>query len=110
MRFYDDDNEEDEFTEEEITLAKGFCDACDKGFPMAYNEDEYDIIISNLMFAGRCISSDAVAFGALRVIPCCMAMGHAAGAAAALMSEGRLTSREIDVSRVRQAVGIRKES
>jgi tetratricopeptide (TPR) repeat protein len=53
MRFYDDDNEEDEFTEEEITLAKGFCDACDKGFSMAYNEDEYDIIISNLMFSQK---------------------------------------------------------
>ena len=50
MKFYDDDNEEDEFTEEEITLAKGFCDACDKGIPTAYNEEEYDIIISNLMF------------------------------------------------------------
>ena len=53
MKFYDDDNEEDEFTEEEITLAKGFCDACDKGIPMAYNEEEYDIIISNLMFSQK---------------------------------------------------------
>ena len=53
MKFYDDDNEEDEFTEEEITLAKGFCDACDKGIPTAYNEEEYDIIISNLMFSQK---------------------------------------------------------
>ena len=53
MKFYDDDNEEDEFTEEEITLAKGFCDACDKGISKAYTEDEYDIIISNLMFSQK---------------------------------------------------------
>ncbi len=53
MKFYDDDNEEDEFTEEEITLAKGFCEACDKGIPTAYSEDEYDIIISNLMFSQK---------------------------------------------------------
>ena len=53
MKFYNDDNEEDEFTEEEITLAKGFCDACDKGIPTAYNEEEYDIIISNLMFSQK---------------------------------------------------------
>ena len=53
MKFYDDDNEEDEFTEEEISLAKGFCEACDKGIPTAYSEDEYDIIISNLMFSQK---------------------------------------------------------
>jgi tetratricopeptide (TPR) repeat protein len=53
MKFYDDDNEEDEFTEEEISLAKSFCEACDKGIPTAYNEDEYDIIISNLMFSQK---------------------------------------------------------
>ena len=53
MRFYDDDNEEDEFTEDEITLAKGFCESCDKGIPTAYDAEEYDIIISNLMFSQK---------------------------------------------------------
>ena len=53
MKFYDDDNEEDEFTEEEISLAKGFCDACDKGLPTKYMEEEYDVIISNLMFSQK---------------------------------------------------------
>jgi hypothetical protein len=56
MRFYNDDNEEDEFTEDEVTLAKGFCDSCDKGILTAYEAEEYDIIISNLMFLG-CIAS-----------------------------------------------------
>lgn len=53
MRFYPNDNEEDEFTEEEITLAKGFCDACDKGLYKDYDEEQYDIIISNLMFSQK---------------------------------------------------------
>ncbi|MBP5495609.1 MAG: hypothetical protein J6X98_00335 [Bacteroidales bacterium] len=53
MRFYDDVNEEDEFTEEEISLAKGFCDACDKGILMDYDEDQYDVIISHLMFSQK---------------------------------------------------------
>ena len=35
-----------------------------------------------------------------------MAMGHAAGIAAALMSETSLPSREIDVRRVQKVVGI----
>ena len=53
MRFYNDDNEEDEFTEDEVTLAKGFCDSCDKGILTAYEAEEYDIIISNLMFSQK---------------------------------------------------------
>lgn len=53
MKFYNDDNEEDEFSEEEITLANGFCDACDRGINKSYNEMEYDIIISNLMFSQK---------------------------------------------------------
>lgn len=43
--------------------------------------------IDNLMFAGRCISCDAVALGSLRVIPSCLGMGQAAGVAAALCVE-----------------------
>lgn len=35
-------------------------------------------------------------------------MGHAAGIAAALMSEKGVSGREIDVRRVRDAVGIHK--
>ncbi len=53
MKFYDDVNEEDEFTEEEISLAKGFCDACDKDAVPDYDEDQYDIIISHLMFSQK---------------------------------------------------------
>ncbi len=53
MKFYNDDNEEDEFTEDEISMANGFCEACDSGSIRDYDEEEYDIIISNLMFAQK---------------------------------------------------------
>ena len=53
MQFYPFDNEEDEFTAEEISLANGFCEACDKGILKEYDEDQYDVIISHLMFSQR---------------------------------------------------------
>lgn len=53
MKFYNDDNEEDNFSEDEIALANSFCEACDKGVPMVFDEEEYDIIISNLMFSQK---------------------------------------------------------
>ncbi len=63
----------------------------------------------NLLTAGRCISGDHRAHASYRVMRICMAMGHAAGIAAALMSEDGLPSRRIDIRRVQEAVGIRKE-
>lgn len=41
--------------------------------------------IPNLMFAGRILSADAVAFASVRGMPQCMAMGQATGTAAALV-------------------------
>lgn len=43
----------------------------------------------NLLVAGRCVSSDRLANSALRVQASCMAMGQAAGAAAALAAQGQ---------------------
>jgi hypothetical protein len=40
--------------------------------------------IENLMFAGRIISADAMAFASVRGMPQCMTMGQATGVAAAL--------------------------
>lgn len=40
--------------------------------------------ISNLMFAGRIVSADPLAFASVRGMPQCMAMGQATGTAAAL--------------------------
>jgi hypothetical protein len=47
--------------------------------------------IDNLLVAGRAISADAVAGSAIRMIPCCIVFGQAAGTAAAMaVKEGKL--------------------
>ena len=40
--------------------------------------------MQNLMVAGRCISTERTVQGSVRVMPTCLAMGEAAGLAAAL--------------------------
>lgn len=57
--------------------------------------------IENLMFAGRCISADAVALGSLRIIPTCMAMGQAAGVGAAVSLEDGVPPKCADVAKIR---------
>lgn len=47
--------------------------------------------MANIMVAGRCVSSDRLANSALRVQASCMAMGQAAGAAAALAVQKQTT-------------------
>lgn len=58
--------------------------------------------VSNLMFAGRCISVDDHVVGSTRVMVCCMAMGQAAGLAAAMaVCEGK-APKEVDVQDLRK--------
>lgn len=49
-----------------------------------------------LLLAGRCLSATSDAAGAVRVMPPCMAMGEAAGTAAALAVLGGLTPKTVD--------------
>jgi len=58
----------------------------------------------NFLVAGRCISSDRKANSALRVQASCMAMGQAAGAAAALAVKENKTINEIPVSIIKQYI------
>jgi hypothetical protein len=58
--------------------------------------------IDNLLVAGRCISATHTAFGSIRVMAACMAMGQGAGTAAALMAKNKQTSREMDVAVLRE--------
>ncbi len=58
----------------------------------------------NLIVAGRCVSSDRLANSALRVQASCMAMGQAAGIAAALAAQGDCSILDVPVQEVQQAI------
>ena len=57
---------------------------------------------SNLLVAGRCISAESEAAGAIRVMPPCMGMGQAAGVAAALSCRTKADVRELNVTELRR--------
>lgn len=53
--------------------------------------------IDNLMFAGRILSADPVAFASVRGMPQCMAMGQATGTAAALALHHGCAVQDVDI-------------
>ncbi len=53
--------------------------------------------VTNLLVAGRCISATLEAQGSVRVMPTCIAMGEAAGTAAAIAVRQRLLPKNINV-------------
>ncbi len=57
--------------------------------------------IEGLLLAGRCVSADSTAAGAIRVMPPCMAMGQAAGTAAAMSVKEGCTPRALDAQKLR---------
>ncbi|HIX91274.1 MAG TPA: FAD-dependent oxidoreductase [Firmicutes bacterium] len=62
----------------------------------------------NLLCAGRNISGDHRAHASYRVMNICMAMGHAAGLAAADISRHRRSSRDVDIRAIQKKLGIVK--
>ena len=58
----------------------------------------------NLIVAGRCISSTHEALGALRVVPNCMAMGQAAGTAAAMAVGENKEPRQITIEKLQRVL------
>jgi len=58
--------------------------------------------VDNLLVAGRCLSATSDAAGAVRVMPPCMAMGHAAGVAAAMSAQSGIVPAGIDVKALRE--------
>ena len=54
----------------------------------------------NLLVAGRCVSATHEALGAIRVQPICMAMGQAAGTAAAMCAKERIAPSALCVERL----------
>lgn len=60
--------------------------------------------VDQLLLAGRCLSADSTAAGAVRVMPPCMGMGQAAGTAAALSVMSGVTVRNLDVQHLRSVL------
>lgn len=58
--------------------------------------------VDNLLVSGRCISADHQAMAATRVMGTCMAIGQAAGTAAAMAAGQGVPAREVDVSALRE--------
>lgn len=62
--------------------------------------------IDNLLVAGRCLSADFSAQGAVRIIPNCYAMGQAAGVAATQCIKKRCTPRTLNMSSLDQKTAL----
>ncbi len=60
--------------------------------------------VNGLLVAGRCISGDHTALASYRIQSHCMALGEAAGTAAALCSETDTEPRALDIGQLRQAL------
>ena len=60
--------------------------------------------IENLMFAGRIVCADPIAFASVRGMPQCMTMGQATGTAAAIAIRNDLAVQEIGASEVVRAL------
>ncbi len=60
--------------------------------------------LDNLIVAGRCVSAESDAAGAIRVMPPCMAMGQAAGAAAAIAAREDCATHEVKYETLRAAL------
>jgi hypothetical protein len=57
--------------------------------------------LTNVLVAGRCISTDHLVQGSTRVMPVCLCMGEAAGAAAAMAATGSGKVHEVDTNELR---------
>jgi len=63
--------------------------------------------VDNLIVAGKCISASKEAFAAIRMMPCCIAMGEAAGVAAGIAVEDKKAFRDIDVDLLKRRLADR---
>lgn len=60
--------------------------------------------VENLLVAGRCVSASRVASGAIRPTAQCMALGEAAGIAAAMCAKAGITPAQLDVHALRRTL------
>ena len=80
---------------EYITIPEGKCYGIPYGCLVPENR-------SNLLTAGRCVSAECEAAGAIRVMPPCMGMGQAAGLAAAMAVKSGTDVRALDTAELRR--------
>jgi hypothetical protein len=59
-------------------------------------------VSKNFIVAGRCASTTGKALGSVRLMACCMALGQAAGTAAALASQGKIPPVKLDADTLRK--------
>lgn len=59
---------------------------------------------SNLLVAGRCICGSSEAAASYRVMPACVALGQAAGTAAAIAAEGGLNPENVPIDHLRKTL------
>lgn len=66
----------------------------------------YGAMVSNnidgLLVTGRCISTDSYALGVLRVMGACLALGEAAGTAAAIAVKDKVSVADVDVKKLQR--------
>ena len=60
--------------------------------------------IDHLLVADRCISATSEALASVRIMPSCMALGQAAGIAAAISAEKKIRPREITAKEIQAAL------
>lgn len=58
--------------------------------------------LDNVLVAGRCVSTDQKVHGSLRVMPGCFITGQAAGIAAALAAQQKISTHQVDVKDLQQ--------
>ena len=63
--------------------------------------------VDGLLIAGRCLSAESAAAGAVRVMPPCMAMGQAAGTAAAIAVKSHISVRSMNTDMLRNLLKAR---
>ena len=61
--------------------------------------------VENLLLSGRNISGSHLAHSNFRIMSVCIALGEAAGAAAAISIRDNVKLRDVDVKKIQQSVG-----
>ncbi len=73
-----------------------------------YFQVPYGIIlpqkVENLLVAGRCVAGDKISHAATRQMTCCIVTGQGAGVAAAVSIKDNVTCKQVDVSKVQEAL------